>query len=301
MTSQTSANFLDLPDILPDIYRASSALDAVKKYIETLENEVAKNPGNMNAMLLMNSFEQYHYYISKLAEKNRQAFNLIHQHTVKNHPTLTIKTSARKKSVASYFNKCRRKLADGQPIHDITDVYACRTIIDDASLEPEELIKLCYNIMDEIISYMISLGYTPCGSSGTKDVENFNSELFPEVIVPKERYGNPDYEKYIKDYIFTPKEENGYQSLHVVFVDKCGRHFEYQVRTHQMDHHAEYGKAAHDIFKEKQQEKKNIPPLVIDRNKIHISFYTYMYGKLSDDAGIELSSSCLLRTYHGSV
>ena len=96
MTAQQAANLLDLPDILPDIYRATSSLDAVRKHIETLEKEIAQHPGNMNAMLLKNSFEQYHYYISNLAQKNRQAFNSIHQNTVKKHPTLNIKTTARK-------------------------------------------------------------------------------------------------------------------------------------------------------------------------------------------------------------
>ena len=297
MTPQQSTNFLDLPDIRPDIYRASSALDAVKKHIETLEKEIAEHPGNMNAMLLKNSFEQYHYYISNLAKKNRQAFNSIHQHTVKQHPTLNIKTTARKKSVISYYNKARRNLADGRSL-DIPDIYACRTIIDDTSISPEELLKLCYTIMDENITYMVSLGYTPSAASEPKDTKNFDRANFPDIFIPERSYIDPMKKKYIRDYIFSPKADSGYQSLHALFIDKSGRHFEYQVRTQLMDHHAEYGIANHQVFKEKQLQSRNIPALEIDRSKVHMSFYTYMYGELSDDAGLEKSSSCLLRTHN---
>ena len=299
MTSQQQTeNFLGLPDILPDIYRATSALDAVQKHIETLEKEIVENPGNMNAMLLKNSFEQYHYYISNLAKKNRQAFNFIHQHTVRKHPTLSIKTTARIKSVISYYNKARRNLTDGRSL-DIPDIYACRTIIDDKSLPPEELIKLCYNIMDENINYMVAMGYTPREAAATKDTQNFNHANFPEIFIPERSYIDPVNAKYLRDYIYSPKSDSGYQSLHAVFIDKSGRHFEYQVRTQLMDHHSEHGKADHSFFKEKQLQSRNIPKLEIDRSKIHMSFYTYLYGQLSDDAGLEKSSSCLLRTYNG--
>lgn len=298
MATQQNANFLGLPDILPDIYRASSSLDAVKKHVETLEKEVAQNPGNMNAMLIKNAFEQYHHYISKLSERNRQYFNLIHQQTVKTHPTLYIKTTARKKSLISFYDKCRRKLFDGIPLDSIKDIYACRTIIGNSSLDYEKAIELCYTIMDETITQMISLGFTPCGATDLKDIDDFNHEHYPNVILPQKSYLSEENLKYVKDYVLHPKD-NGYQSLHVVFRDKYGRFFEYQVRTYLMDHHAEHGKASHDHYEEEQKRKKQIPLLEIDRSKVHMSFYIYMYDQLSDDACLEKSSSCLLRTYHG--
>ena len=294
-TQEDNANLLGLPDILPDIYRASSSLDAVKKHIETLEKEVSQNPGNMNAMLIKNAFEQYHHYIFKLSDRNRQYFNLIHQQTVKNHSSLYIKTTARKKSLISFYDKCRRKLFDGSPLDSIKDIYACRTIIGDSSLDSEEVIKLCYTIMDETITQMIALGFTPCGATDLKDIDDFNPELYPNVVIPQQSYLSEENLKYVKDYILHPKD-NGYQSLHVAFRDKYGRFFEYQVRTYLMDHHAEHGKAAHDIYE--QARKKDIPTLKIDRTKVHMSFYIYMYDQLSDDACLEVSSSCLLRTHH---
>jgi GTP diphosphokinase / guanosine-3',5'-bis(diphosphate) 3'-diphosphatase len=53
----------------------------------------------------------------------------------------------------------------------------------------------------------------------------------------------------IKDFIAMPRP-NGYQSLHTSVISEHGFAFEVQIRTEEMDHHAEEGIAAHWKYKE---------------------------------------------------
>ena len=78
----------------------------------------------------------------------------------------------------------------------------------------------------------------------------------------------------IKDYIASPKS-NGYQSLHTTVFGPGGQLYEIQIRTRDMHHTAEYGIAAHWLFKEGRKS-----PDELDR---HLSWFRQLI-ELQQDA-----------------
>ncbi|MGN1208345.1 MAG: RelA/SpoT family protein [Christensenellales bacterium] len=70
-----------------------------------------------------------------------------------------------------------------------------------------------------------------------------------------------------KDYIARPKP-NGYQSIHTTVITENNYPLEIQIRTHQMHEFAEYGVAAHFLYKEKQTKKSTLDEKLIWVKKI---------------------------------
>ena len=57
-----------------------------------------------------------------------------------------------------------------------------------------------------------------------------------------------------KDYISTPKP-NGYQSIHTTLIGPLNQRIEIQIRSFEMNEKAEFGVAAHWIYKDKINPK----------------------------------------------
>eukprot|EP01026_Neomeris_dumetosa_P046879 TRINITY_DN4003_c1_g1_i11.p1 TRINITY_DN4003_c1_g1~~TRINITY_DN4003_c1_g1_i11.p1 ORF type:complete len:495 (+),score=47.15 TRINITY_DN4003_c1_g1_i11:164-1648(+) len=119
----------------------------------------------------------------------------------------------RLKSLYSIFKKMNRKEI---PLQEVYDARALRVIVDDKNgqFSRDSAIRACYR-------------------------------LLPVVHRLWKRIPNEE-----DDYIANPKRRTGYQSLHTAVVAPDGLPMEVQIRTRSMHQIAEYGSAAHWVYKE---------------------------------------------------
>ena len=101
--------------------------------------------------------------------------------------------------------------------------------------------------------------------------------------------------KRFKDYIAVPKP-NMYQSLHTTVIGVDGDTFEIQIRTHEMDHVAEYGIAAHWAYKENVEYSK-------EKEQYEIAQKLKWYAELLQIADEEKTSEAeeLVNTIKGDI
>ena len=101
--------------------------------------------------------------------------------------------------------------------------------------------------------------------------------------------------KRFKDYIAVPKP-NMYQSLHTTVIGVDGDTFEIQIRTHEMDHVAEYGIAAHWAYKENVEYSK-------EKEQYEIAQKLKWYAELLQIANEEKTSEAedLVNTIKGDI
>lgn len=205
----------------------------------------------------------------------RRLFNGTYDLLDKKHPELHFSIAGRRKSLVSVKKKILRYFSLGKSLDMIHDFFAFRIILfGDNSINLE---KHCYDVIEEIIEFAITKGYSPCERLQlleVKDINHHNNEYF----------SNFKYKQFIKDYICFPKE-NGYRSLHLVLVDTKGRHLEIQVRTLDMHANIESNKKSiHSNYK-KGKYNFNFP---LEREKITIDGYSFKNGQIFDFAGVEI-------------
>ena len=184
----------------------------------------------------------------RCTEEVSHFISLIHEEF----PEIEVDPQGRFKCIISWQNKGTKILDDGLSIDLLNDIIAYRFVVKskkEQKLSQSRLIAICYEVVNRMITYFISLGYVPCQAEKVRDTIKLSSARLKEIYIPEASGIDPYYVSVVKDYILTPKE-NGYQSLHTIFRMPNGLTFEVQVRTAEMDTYATEGYGHHGRYKE---------------------------------------------------
>ncbi len=252
------------------LYSETNIPNVIERYTKELVSST-----EVKDIIHANKLESYQNMIKdkRFLKDLRKLFNETYDLLDKNHPKLHFSIEGRRKSLISVERKIQLYSSLDKSLDLIRDFYAFRIILfGDKSIN---LIEHCYKVMEEIIDYAASKGFTPCDRLPLIGV--------PDTKLHKNNYfSNFKYKQYVKDYICFPKE-NGYQSMHLVLIDTNGRYLEVQIRTLDMHILAEAGNAKHQDYK---KNKYNIS-LPIEREKINIYGYSFCNGQVFDFSGVE--------------
>lgn len=266
-------------NIVPYLYSCSTLPELLKEY----ESDLRKSNSTEN-MLHANKLKEYYNVLTdnKFLSNIRKQFDSLYSRAKKQYPNLLFYLEGRRKSVISSDQKISLYLGQKKSLDEFRDMLAFRfTLFDDNSMES---IKVAYSLMDDIIEFMISQGFTPCEATQTFQTEGFDANNFPGMIVPTKSFLSSDNIHLVKDYVLNPKA-SGYQSLHVAFRDYLGRCFEIQIRTFAMHIHAEsHSIAGHDSYKSSRYSSTEIE---FDREKVHLNGYAVSEGHVFDYIGLE--------------
>lgn len=265
--------------IVPYLYSCSTLPEVLTEY----ESDLRKS-NNTECMLHANKLREYYNVLTdnKFLSNIRKQFNSLYSHAKKQYPNLLFYLEGRRKSVISSDQKIALYLEQNKSLDNFRDMLAFRfTLFGNDSMES---IKVAYSLMDDIIKFMISRGFTPCEATPTFQTEGFDANNFPEMIIPTKSFLSSDNIHLVKDYILHPKT-SGYQSLHVAFRDSLGRCFEIQIRTFYMHIHAEsHSVAGHDSYKSSKYSSTEIE---FDRTRVHLNGYAVSEGNVFDYIGLE--------------
>lgn len=277
--------FVDIRDAL---YSGTSIEDIQKRHIENLRRD-----GSIQNLLYANKLEEGENMLSikNLYELEQEFHDLKESLRIwaKNY-NVHLKLVRRKKDWIGLNEKIQLFISKGIPINVIHDLLGFRIIIGSNVTDTIDDVKLSYELQNEIMHFFISKKHCIFLEAEPKIDVNFNTDKFPNVIIPKNSFLDKNFEIFVKDYVRYPKW-NGYQSLHSVVQKPNGLIFELQIRTYAMNILAEYGTGVHKTYKTKRYEElEDFDISNIDFSKISIPGFSILpNGSIEDIVGLRKS------------
>ena len=239
--------------------------DVINEYIKYLKN--VRNKKNLDYLqkdLLQIYMEKLNEYknISDTTTPEFQKFiehiNEEYVYLQKKFPHIPIEFQGRIKSLLGADSKIKKDLKaaiiSNEPLDSISmkDILAYRYILnipENLSLDENEVIKICYDVLTAQIEFNLQKNHELLEAKHifSSNLENLEEKAKENhIFIPSSNFEN-EYSKYIKDYIKNPKDSL-YQALHVRYLIS-GIPFETQIKTRQMHEFAEFGGASHRYYK----------------------------------------------------
>lgn len=232
---------VSFPDLAPLLYDAKlrTLSDVQRAYIQKVFEEILIHPEkqyltpykfklenflkfyyNHKALMDMeNIIDEFKFYLFKL--------------------NIPFELFGRIKNYISFIKKLRSFIYDHLDPLTINDEFGFRLIVGRSFKDNQESINLLYFVTNLAIDYFVNIKHYKLLVPSPKNSTGFNPKIYPNVFVPEESLIQKEYIPFVKDYFIDPKD-NGYQSLHIVFLEPTGRTIEVQIRTFAAEYHSTF-------------------------------------------------------------
>lgn len=249
------------------LYSGDTVLKILQRYTEDLKNSAKESNNKIdlvhcNFLLQIAELLQHNEFLTSQSQRIREFY----KYMANEYPFLAFTFKGRIKSliraeakfngyIVEYIYEYYMKHGDYPPLPELKNYLSCfrdliayRIVISipkchlkKGEICADEENKYLYDVANRLLGFMEERGFT---AELTSFVQQNKSPLLKESVNP-----------YYRDYVANP-ESNGYRSLHITFYDNIARcYVEMQLRTKEMDDHAEIGPANH-LGYEKRQERE---------------------------------------------
>ncbi len=274
------AEKISFPDLQGVLETSMTLDDAWVKYVKLLR----ANPSISNS-LYANKLEEFRHMLAptKLRELEKEFYEVKeHLRKLSKKYDVKMRLTRRQKDFIGLNEKIRLYIINNKPMDTIRDFLGFRVTLCTGQEDTKETIKLCYEVLNELMQYFIMNGSLLTEAEPILEGECEGS-IKEKLIIPSESLVIPGFEDNVKDYIRNPKA-NGYQSLHCVVRKTDGPLFEIQIRTMAMEYRAEFGSASHLPYKINKYVGAGIK---LDLSKIKIKgFQASGDGQICDLVGL---------------
>ena len=239
--AQQSGIQISFPDLAPFLYdvKLRTFSDVQRAYIQKVFEELLIHPERQYLTPYKLKLENYlkFYYnhealmdIEKIIDEFKfYLFKL----------NIPFEIFGRIKNYVSFMKKLRSFIYDHLDPLTINDEFGFRLIVGRNFKDDQESINLLYFVANLTINYFVNFKHYKLLIPSQKNSTGFNPKIYPYVFVPKESLIQKEYIPFVKDYFVDPKD-NGYQSLHIVFLEPTGRTVEVQIRTFAAEYHSTF-------------------------------------------------------------